>query len=614
MFSRSVEAAAFSSEEVGINISLLAHIAADSELQGRYGVQGQVFANTIGYFKQYLIRTHSGTESLRQLVASVSQLHTLAKEIHALTRQGANSARAVMDQFSSRVADQIVELQPNQELMLPGGWRNTTTPGHAMIYHFKREENEVIRFYIYNAGAGVEYHEKISLPDNERYFSTKVYEFPANVSCVQLNHLIERLLLACVPHLRAHEWDETKLYEQSIDEVIPHLVDLTETQPQLASELFDEVLTTTGQISGTCTQRCIHQMVKHHFGNDLGAYQRFILDFKISAIDDYLRTYTRNGRLHCHPHIQELINLAIVNTIKICDIPSLFVDSHEKRTKRNALYALQDTLSDIAVALPVPPVNRGFTSYTYRLSAQPSLSSASNEGDLHHRRNPVLPAVRISHERPFLDQLEHLFLQCKQGDPLWVMDQIEQAMLTLPLPNNFEQRDPAYEVIFSDPAQFDRLQNTLLQLQDIYNGCRHATLGDKQLASQAVVQMSFLALQDYFLRHHCAAANLPRFDAFFAQHSHHFFHGNRHSPYLASHHVATDRRFIELKKLYQNDRDDRSNERISSYRSGEINYINHRFLYFYFTLKTCLDFSSIHSSFPNPGCLIVSPIFGLSPL
>lgn len=578
MFSGSVEVDALPSGEVGINISLLAHIAADSELQGRYGVQGQVFANTIGYFKQYLIRTHSGTESLRQLVASVSQLHTLAKEIHALTHQGANQARAVMDKFSSRVAGQIAELQPNQELMLPGGWQNTATPGHAMIYHFKREANGVIRFYIYNAGAGVEYHEKKSLPDNERYFSTKVYEFDRNVSREQLNHLIERLVLARVPHLRAHEWDEKKLYEQSIDEVIPHLVDLTETQPRLASELFDEVLTTTGQISGTCTQRSIHQMVKHHFGHDLGAYQRFILDFKISAIDDYLRTHTRHGQLHCHPHIQELINLAIVNTIKICDIPSLFVDNNEKRTKLNALYALQDSLSN-AFALTVKPANRGVSSYTYCLPAQPCLSSASNEGDLHHLRNPVRPAVRISLDQSLVVQLEDILSQCQEGDSLWVMDQIEHVILTLPLPSDFKQQHqhPTYGAIVRNSEQFNRLQGILLQLQDVYNAKRHATVGNKQLASQTVVQMSFLALQDYFLRHHCAAESLPRFDAFFAQHSHHFFHGNRHSPYLASHHVATDHRFIELKKLYQNDSDNRTNQLMSPYRnrSDKISYINH---------------------------------------
>ena len=300
----------------------------------------------------------------------------------------------------------------------------------------------------------------------------------------------------------------------------------------------------------------------------------FILDFKISAIDDYLRTHTRCGQLHCHPHIQELINLAIVNTIKICDISSLFVDNNEKRTKLNALYALQDSLSN-AVALPVKPANRGGSSYTYCLPAQPDLSSASNEGDLHHLRNPVRPAVRISLDQSLVLQLEDILSQCQEGDSLWVMDQIEHVILTLPLPSDFEQQHPTYGAIVHNSEQFNRLQCILLQLQDVYNAKRHATVGNKQLASQAVVQMSFLALQDYFLRHHCAAESLPRFDAFFAQHSHHFFHGNRHSPYLASHHVATDHRFIELKKLYQNDSDNRTNQRMPPYRSDKISYINH---------------------------------------
>lgn len=32
-----------------ININLLSHIALDSELAGRFGVQGNTFKNTVGY-------------------------------------------------------------------------------------------------------------------------------------------------------------------------------------------------------------------------------------------------------------------------------------------------------------------------------------------------------------------------------------------------------------------------------------------------------------------------------------------------------------------------------------------------------------------------------------
>ncbi|MFA6303656.1 MAG: hypothetical protein WC627_11085 [Legionella sp.] len=37
-----------------VDISLLAHIELDSELSGRFGVQGNTFHNTFGYLDTYL--------------------------------------------------------------------------------------------------------------------------------------------------------------------------------------------------------------------------------------------------------------------------------------------------------------------------------------------------------------------------------------------------------------------------------------------------------------------------------------------------------------------------------------------------------------------------------
>jgi hypothetical protein len=549
-------------DNLEINISLLAHIAADSELQGRFGVQGQVFANTIGYFNQYLNQHPQKMQTLSQLTTSVEQLHQRAKIMQALSDKSAPIAE--VNQFCQTTAREIAALGPNQELMIPGGWRNRQSPGHAMIYHFKREKDGVLRFYVYNAGAGVEYHEKVTTPENERYFSTKVYEFPANTSTEQLNHLMERLVHARAPHLRDENWDEEKLYGKSIEEIVPFIIDLTQTKPKLASELFEQTLTTTGQISGTCTQRSIHQMLKHHFPS-LEAYQRFILDFKIHAIRDYLTKHTRDGKLRCSPKIHALIHSAIINTLKIANIHDLFPTDEDKKKKISDLYALQDELSTNAEEVAATPqINRRRpTPYSYQLRGRGLYpSSAIQEGDLQLSRPKSKTAFHLQLDgSPLMAQLNDLLKQSQENqalDPLWVMEQIERAMLQLPLPQTLASDPPAlYASILADETTADQLRETLEALQDVYHVCRQQTLGNKLLVSQTVVQMSFLTLQDYCLRHRCKVTNQPRFDGFFAGDIYNFFHGNRHSPYLVSHHEAFDQRFMELSALYQGDHDKR---------------------------------------------------------
>lgn len=576
-------------DEININMNLLMHIADGSSSQGLSGLQGQTFVNTIGYLKQYLsAHPEQNSPTLSKLLQTVSKFHELAKQIEKFIK--GPTSPDVLSQLCADIATQILKLDTtNDELMLPGGWHNMEGPGHGLIYHFKREKNNILRFYIYNAGAGVDYHDKVSSTENERYFSTKVYEFSDNVSQEQLSALVERLVVAMAPTLRDNHFDATRLYLQSIEEMIPHIIDLTCTQPVLASELFDESVTTSGQLSGTCAQRSIHQMLKHYF-QTVEIYRRFIIDFKIHAITDYLQQYTKDGRLICSSKIRDLINLAIANTIKICDTNNLFENPNDKITKLETLYALQDRLHHTAVLTSVSTESRikvAKTSYRYRLKKNGLVPTQKINGNpLFHRHLTAREDVRIvidDSNQSIVTQLEYLLQHCHEpskDDPLWVMKQIERACLDLVLPTNFTDPVlPIYQSIVMNQTEYGRCCDVLIELQRIYDSCRQSLLGLKQVTSQNVVQLSLLALQDYLRRYHFKIIKQPSSDAFFAEIIHGFLVKNRWNAYLATHHAVLDTRLVALRSLYQQDHDARTQEGLNQAKNFFRHYNDLLYLY-----------------------------------
>lgn len=532
-----------------INISLLAHIAADSELEGRYGVQGYIFANTIGYFRQYLHKKVIVDASLHQLVEGVDKMHERAKLMQQMRQRGCSLDE--LQELAKRTATEINSLGEKGELILPGGWSNLSSIGHAMIYHFKKE-NGVLRFYIYNAGDGVTFHEKISTQSNEKYFSTKVYEFPPDVTSEQLTQLMSRVMRARMPHLRKENINAKDLYLHNIDEIIPFINDLTKTKPLLAQELFSETLTTTGQISGTCTQRSIHQMLKHYFPS-LEEYRRFIIDFKRDAIEDYLNKHTTD-KLYCSEEIKELINQALINTIKICDTPDLYSRPEEKEEKLQGLYQLQDQLGSIHSDKKEIPAAQAKQSFNFNLASTRIQSSALSESLFERKRQPVRQLQRINPQsNKLLDELEGILSNCTaiaESDPLWVLKQIERTFLDLPIPKSFSEDHLTYRELIKNSQDMEHLSQILYQFQEVLDTSRTTQMGSNQLVAQTTTQMSLLAIHDYCQRHHARVCNKQDFSPFFSSNLHDFFAGQSHNPHFASHHAELDDRFHDLKRLY----------------------------------------------------------------
>jgi len=268
-----------------IDARLFGHILLDPELQGRHALQGNHFLTTIPYLNEYLNRYFQEKEQ------------KIPKKLEAL-RVAMESLLQVEEQAIGRVADsgeelallknalleRITQLKTGEYLLLPGGWGNNSknNPGHAMAYQFTQTVTG-LEFSIYNAGAGINYHEKTSSKSNELYYPVRTHCIPNNYEPKELKILLKRLMLAQLPNQkRSHNTFNAEFLYRDIDKSLTHL-DATQ---RLVSDELNEELTTAGQISGTCAQRVLHQLLKINFG-DLSDYQQFMFQFKMHALRDF---------------------------------------------------------------------------------------------------------------------------------------------------------------------------------------------------------------------------------------------------------------------------------------------------------------------------------------
>src|SRR3990167_8416515 len=335
-----------------INLSIFAHISLDSESDYHYGLSGNTFENTFKYLQDYLKQlekdpaytrrlSESNFQKLREILQLMEQLVKREKEILKI-----NSILTSSDDFKrymSTLTRELSQLPTGADFMLPGGWQNKSG-GHGMIYQFHRTQKDTLIFSIYNSGAGLSHHDVISFKKTERYFPIKSFEIPANASEAELHILLNRLIL---PNLPKHpdrnniDFNAAELY-QSIEYSLPflkaHIVPLT---------LDPKHATTAGQISGTCAQRSIHQMLKLNF-DTLPTYRRFIFDFKLYALRDLLNT-------HPAPRaegIARLIVLAIEHNLKLLAKKGVFDDSREKETAAQELILLKSVVLEPGAIKP----------------------------------------------------------------------------------------------------------------------------------------------------------------------------------------------------------------------------------------------------------------------
>jgi hypothetical protein len=281
-----------------IDLSLVAHIINDAHLKGTFKLEGNLFARTARYLDRYIASLPKASRSdallllqnrMSELIANEQRIEEIrcAEHVPSTERPEASEAKIKWAQFSSELANTVLsDEKKGGSVSLPGGWVDLTG-GHAMMYLFKSTD-EGLDFYIYNAGAGLQYHARLSSTARELYSPVLVYHVPSPIDKAKLTEFISHLLLAELPTLQ----DKNSPYfsaERLYEEIFPLIYKVNQHKKNKLKPVSEQPahLRTGGQLSGTCSQAVLHQLLKEGFPSDL-AYMQFIYKFKRYALDDYM--------------------------------------------------------------------------------------------------------------------------------------------------------------------------------------------------------------------------------------------------------------------------------------------------------------------------------------
>ncbi len=473
-----------------IDATLFAHIHNDAFLSGTYKLQGNSFINAISYLNEYFdLLDKNGeiiTPSYRELLKNLAYLNQIEKDMQNIYLDVGTKPVA------QRVARDLSHLPQQESLLIPGGWQNSEG-GHAMVYQFTKGADGYF-FTVFNAGSGLEYHSKKSIRDKELYNPIKSWSIPTPTSAkesAELEHFIGRLLQAIVPASRHNikkNIDKKVLYE----EIFPQIsylngkeIDDDEGMPKHAY--------TGGQLSGTCTQRSLHQMLKINSPTG-GYYQRFIFKFKLHSLQEYVAACL-NRKQAFNNAVADQIYLAIDNSLKIANIPELFT-AHELQKNLATLTQLKKLVDQAPRSRIQTPIETtdvvqqftlrdnalaGSTFYTgsaTSFSQKPRLVGSYNDSGLLYRLQNTIADI------------------AKLDDPAIKYVHLEKLILSLPLTPNglldiFADTDNSPEAMEDYQVflkQMNNIQDALIQL-------RNSWLHQAQVPLFNHLSLSVLSLQ-----------------------------------------------------------------------------------------------------------------------
>lgn len=521
-----------------IDASLFAHIQNDANLSGTYGLQGNFFSNTIGYLKQYLDCMSSQGElfpaEYNHLLQDMDYLLEIEKKLY----NPSLPVDKLIDTLGKQITADITSLSVGQKIHLPGGWKDQEG-GHAMIYQFTRTVDGYL-FTAINAGAGIEYHHKKSSRKKELYNPVKAWHFPTPNSAkekAELAAFIGQILRPQLPI--AHQKraiTEKVLYQR----ILPRISYIGGKEVEY---LIPEYGYTGGQLSGTCSERCLHQMLKILSPSE-AFYERFIFKFKHHALFDYAKACLA-GEQPFTPEAREQINLAIENNLKILDIPGLFQelekDKYYQEIKELQKEINRDELTS-SKTVPVsadPPPQLSLLSRTYTF-ARPHFDSPS------YNVGPSLQ-IDLCSGKNLIDNLATSIGEIEKVKSRSAQYYyLEKLILELPLDltSTFYdelKRDAGY-VKFEQ--HLDKIQNLLWKLQSEW-------LKEAQTPTLNHLALNIIALQTDVKSTLAKEQNLPSFSPFTEVMMQTVIGNNQRNPYWATNNPILDKRFQTLQKRYR---------------------------------------------------------------
>ncbi len=547
-----------------IDLSLFSHIENDPFLGGTFKLEGNQFGRTIAYLVKYCESLGGGTPEFKLIEERMQTLlavETRMLELLRLPSSGKSSPnKDALNTLSEEIAKEVLSLRPGSYYTFPGGWVSRGG-GHAMIYQFHMTEDG-LEFYIHNAGDGIGNHERKSAKDRELFYPVLAYKIPVPVDAIKLTQYVSGLLRAQLPNCRSEKEQQFNA-EMLYKEVISRIAFLDGKQKPVAHE--SKHAFTASQLSGTCAQRSLHQMLKESF-KDLHQYQRFIYTFKRYALDDYIKVLKDNEPDSLRdPRVQNLLNHAMDTLLRTLNIPNLFSDDKIKDELR-AIQEYRDLLQQNLPNLEAIPLMklRAETAITdFKLGLLPDSLSAHIDPLVATAKQTIPPERKLEGGENLIEGLKGLLADCQALDSLGchvdIVKRLEAVITNLPIPKrpgSFLDPIPFYSGIHQGNQQ--EFYDLFSSIQQSYRDACQKQGSEVVVPRMLVVGLSAMAVVDHI------ACKLPMVSSegqeitphqFFKKRLRTFFNGNRQNPYFATNVPGLDGRLKEIEDIYCDDED-----------------------------------------------------------
>lgn len=247
--------------------------------------------NQIEAFKFYrslisqLMQTEGETGPLKKMDQQLERAIRLSKLIHGN-----------VDHFRNELRTELKQLQPDESVVLSGGWRGDPG-GHAIIYEIIKQSDQTVSFRLYNTGEGIQHHVKETWNLKE-----KVVPY-TEISNVALEKVLER------PFLRAWQLQQTEIPKKDAWKASDIYTGLMlHLGGEAAVINFGEEDLMTPQRSGTCAFMSL-QALFNHINADKSISQKVRFKLLSVGINDYFNG--NKARLETSRQAQNLFSKTV---------------------------------------------------------------------------------------------------------------------------------------------------------------------------------------------------------------------------------------------------------------------------------------------------------------
>ncbi|MFY7697633.1 MAG: DUF3638 domain-containing protein [Legionella sp.] len=535
---------------INIDEKLFGHINGDAYLAGSYGLEGNTFKTTILYLTQFI----TGSTNLKLHSELIDGLQQMSKRLsHYESLISAIKTSDDVLKFAIEVLRDVQTTKPFIKIYMPGGWKNKSN-GHALLYEFYQDNEGNLFFTVINSGAGLLHHRRQSSLTEELYDPFLCYRIPQyNAILHDLGLFIADLIYPMTIELNGEakkiSYDEDYLYLRVFPKIHYVKGELVKDPNRKA-----EYLHTAGQLSGTCTQRVLHQLLKSYFSSEQD-YRLFMYRFKTHALYDYVNGLTKDNRLSIETY-HPLLETAIQHNLRI--LQTIFSAQEQLEESKPLLEILTRITQVRANSNPnESTIEQGMpTILTIPGSLLPTVHDVSELLQVEPQFYEIPSPMEIKGGIDLLSNMQDLLenskqlLKNQQNDTL--IEQLEYFFTILPLPNSLQEPlcDYYASLVSSDEVyEFNLLMYELQRLY--YLGCQTVYGRGVVLPRMLVVKQSIIAVTTCLTHTYPFTKNGKQFlDEFFIEAM--MDVSNRrecYSVYRATNHPRLDQRLISSTKL-----------------------------------------------------------------